>query len=62
MNTNGLGRTTGCEARVLAVLLLLLIIGLALFSDVFRFGSDGGRAIGQQARPGSKPDILKWFR
>jgi hypothetical protein len=33
--------------RVLAILLVILVIGLALFSKVFRFGRDCQRTIGQ---------------
>lgn len=51
----------GHEARVLAVLLLLLALSLALFSDVFRFGRDRGRAPGQLVPVDQGNELCDWF-
>jgi hypothetical protein len=47
--------------RVLAVLVLVLIVILALFSNVFRFGRDCGRTIGQPTRSGQGSKVWKLF-
>ena len=59
MNTNTHAGTAGQEARILAVLLLLVVLSLALFSDVFRFGRDRSRTTGQMM-PVSH-ELCDWF-
>jgi hypothetical protein len=54
-------RRTDSSARVLAILLLLLVVSLALFSKAFRFGQDCGRTVGQAAPFGQAYEVCDWF-
>ena len=47
--------------RVLAVIVLVLIVILALFSNVFRFGRDCGRTIGEPTRSGQGCKVWELF-
>jgi hypothetical protein len=48
--------------RVLAILLAILVIGLALFSKVFRFGRDCQRTIGQTSPMGQVSSFVIGLR
>jgi len=51
----------GSEARVYAVLLLILFLLLALFSKVFRSGSECGWTIGESTSFGQPHELCDWF-
>jgi hypothetical protein len=54
-------RRSSSNAGVLAVLLLALMLALALFGRVFRFGRGGGRTIGQAPPSGLVYEVCDWF-
>jgi hypothetical protein len=54
-------RWRGSEARVCAVLMLLLFLILALFSKVFRSGGECGWTTGESGPFGRPHELCDWF-
>ncbi|HZR21907.1 MAG TPA: hypothetical protein VFE51_31795 [Verrucomicrobiae bacterium] len=61
MNANYPAQSGRYEARILAVLLLLLIVTLALLSDEFRREGGCGWTVGQPSATGQAHRICDWF-
>jgi hypothetical protein len=51
----------GYQARVCAVLMLILFLLLALLSKVFRSGSECGWTIGESTSFGQPHELCDWF-